>query len=60
MFNVQLQVFFGYLENWLYQISMIFKYLCQECNIYMVNHELSIRKYINAFIINFIKSINLQ
>jgi hypothetical protein len=30
MFNVQLQVFFGYLENWLYQISMIFKYLCQE------------------------------
>jgi hypothetical protein len=31
MFNVQLQIFFGYLENWLYQISMIFKYLCQEC-----------------------------
>jgi hypothetical protein len=27
MFNVQLQVFFGYVENWLYQISMIFKYL---------------------------------
>ena len=26
MFNVQLQVFFGYLENTLYQISMIFKY----------------------------------
>jgi hypothetical protein len=26
MFNVQLQVFFGYLENSLYQISMIFKY----------------------------------
>ena len=24
---------------------MIFKYLCQECNIYMVNHKLSIRKY---------------
>jgi hypothetical protein len=26
MFNVQLQAFFGYLENLLYQISMIFKY----------------------------------
>ena len=60
MFNVQLQVFFGYLENWLYLISMIFKYLCHECNIYMVNYKLSIRKEINAFIINFIKSINLQ
>ena len=46
MFNVQLQVFFGYLENYFikFQISMIFKYLCQECNIYMVNHKLSIRK----------------
>ena len=44
MFNVQLQVFFGYLENWLYQISMIFKYFCQEYNIYIVNRKLSIRK----------------
>jgi hypothetical protein len=27
-----------------YAIEMIFKYLCQECNMYMVNHKLSIRK----------------
>ena len=27
---------------------MIFKYLCKECNIYMVNNKLSIRKYIKT------------
>ena len=46
MFNVQLQVFFGYLENLLYQISMIFKYSCQECNIYMVKNQVHNEKFI--------------